>query len=141
MRIDTTQLDTRTRGVRFKGSLTSDRGFFSSVKQRVRFHSIRLTRKRGGDAKMGRGIKEIAMIDEMKEERERKSKKKITSAARLLGEDLLSTLVRLRSPFPNTTLHHNSVQLLPRNSTLLPFCFLPGTLSSPLHVFDVNLHD
>lgn len=52
---------------------------------------------------MGRGIKEIAMIDEMKEERERKSKKKITSAARLLGEDLLSTLVRLRSPFPNTT--------------------------------------
>lgn len=39
------QVDAQTRAIRFKGSLTSDQGFFSSVKQRVRFHSIWLTGK------------------------------------------------------------------------------------------------
>lgn len=48
----TPQLDAQTRGVRFKGSLTSDRGFFSS-RSNKEFDFTRLTRKRGGD-KMGR---------------------------------------------------------------------------------------
>lgn len=138
----TPQLDAQTRGVRFKGSLTSDRGFFSSVKQRVRFHSIRKVnskarRRRCEENTKGGGIKGIAMMEEeMKEERERRSKKKITSAGSFSKISSFhpssSSLFQLR--------YATSVQPLPRNSTLLPFCFLPGTLSSLPSMFSTSTY-
>lgn len=72
----TPQVDTQTRGTRFKGSLTSDRGFFSSVKQRVRFRSIWLTGKAMMKAERGRERE-----NERRRGRQQRKKKKITSAA------------------------------------------------------------
>lgn len=107
----TPQLDAQTRGVRFKGSLTSDRGFFSSVKQRVRFHPIRKVnskaRRRRCEENRKGGIKRWRWRKRWRKKESGGAKRKLHQLARRSRRSPPSTLAR--PPFSNYALPASSL--------------------------------